>query len=548
MLLALIVSLTIPSSAAAETNAEVSLSLTIPQQKTFVIGDPIKLLWRFTNRTTNAFTFMWEGCCRVNGRVDMQRQGPALIPTGNVRPNHVGVGPGIYNSSCLHCRLERQKADLTVEAAPLGPTTAHMFARPARLAAKGFQEFTSMLANWVLLDEPGDYELTGNYLGVHPKQRPQLLRRGRLWTGITRSAPLTLSLLSPSDYLAERDARSRVRGIDVRLSAPPKAIPFQSATLSVHLTNTSAESQTLHWPGEAELWIVDSEDKRLPESRYAISGKGSPISLGPGDTTTAQLPVKQDLFEGKPFGDYRVFVELKETTNAIRVPSNPTTINWNLDRDMVSQLVTDAAERPAVGLRNPPLKLLRVHLTSIADILAALNPTEAKARALANELTKAAILKQLQPQPGTAKLNLGIYVARGIAFQDPAIRKAFPNEPNPFKQLAAITKLRRHLGWSIAVNLRIDRQASMQLIDSALTELHAQEIKCSTKVFNSTATAFSVVSFPPRGTKATPIKMVDISTQGTPRLSVPGAMSWQEITKLTAPLIAAGRSFEIIRQ
>jgi hypothetical protein len=530
---------------------EVGLRLVVPPQQTYVIGDPIELRWQFENNTTNALAFMWEGCCRVNGRVDMKREGLAPVPSGSIRPNHVGRGPGIYNSGCLHCRLERQKSELTVTAAPQGPATAHMFARPARLDAAGSQEFNSALANWVLLEEPGDYLLTGNYLGVHPKQRPQLLRRGRLWTGITKSPVIRLSLLSPADYLSEREARSRLRGVGIALSAPAKIEPFASGKLAIRLTNHTPSDISLHWPGDAELWITDGKGKRVPSSRYAITDFGHSITLPGNSGQTLDLPVNHEWFTGQPFGDYGLFVELKESTNHIRVPSNRAQLRWDLDTRAVARLLTQAGDQPAIGHRNPPLKLLRIHLTDLAPVIPLVDTSSfsAKARQLTADLRVASVLKRLQPQPGTATLNLGINHDRPAAFQAPALLRAFPEMPDPFQQLARVIALRRHLGWNVEVNLRINRQASMQSIGEAVVQLQGQGIKPTTKVFNSTATAFSKITFPP-----TPVDAVEISTanlkatSGYPTLAVPPTMSWSEVLGRVAPLVEAGRGFEIVRR
>ena len=49
--------------------AEVELRLAIPEAPFHVIGDPVPLRWEFVNRGDQRLAFMWEGCCRLNGRV-----------------------------------------------------------------------------------------------------------------------------------------------------------------------------------------------------------------------------------------------------------------------------------------------------------------------------------------------------------------------------------------------------------------------------------------------------------------------------------------------
>ena len=49
--------------------AQVELRLAIPEAPFHVIGDPVPLRWEFVNRSDQQLAFMWEGCCRLNGRV-----------------------------------------------------------------------------------------------------------------------------------------------------------------------------------------------------------------------------------------------------------------------------------------------------------------------------------------------------------------------------------------------------------------------------------------------------------------------------------------------
>lgn len=529
---------------------EVALELTIPKQKTYVIGDRIELNWNFTNQTTNALAFMWEGCCRVNGRVEMKRLGTPPAPKTRVRPSHTGVGPGIYSAGCLHCRLARQRSELNVPAAPQGPATAHMFARAASLPGNGQQSFNSLLANWVLLEESGDYRLTGNYLGVHPKQRPQLLRRGRLWTGITKSPAIEVSLLSVKDYLAEREARVRVRGVRIELRAPGRIVPFESAKLQVRLVNHGDQPQSLVWPGSADMWIVNDKGVRLEASRYAVRDYGKNVDLPPKTPVALELAFDHEFFEGQPFGNYQVFVELKEGTNTIRVPSNAVDVEWNLDAQLVRDLLTAAADRPAVGQRNPQLKLLRVHLAELAAPLAAMNTSgmSAKARELTQSLRLASQLKKIQPRPGTATLNLGVNADGSAKFQEPAIHDAFGNQTDPFQQLDGVVAVRRHLGWTLAVNLRIARPAPLASLPPVLAALAKHQIRPTTKIFNATATAFSKVSFRAQADSAIDLAQIEDWTQVPthPTLAVGRDWTWRRLIDRAQPLVDQGRSFELV--
>ena len=540
--------LSLSSAQAAE--QEVALELSIPTQKTYVIGDRIELDWNFTNRTTNALAFMWEGCCRVNGRVEMKRLGTPSVPKGRVRPSHTGVGPGIYSSGCLHCRLAKQRSELEVKTAPQGPATAHMFAKAASLPATGQQSFNSFLANWVLLEESGDYQLTGNYLGVHPKQRPQMLRRGRLWTGITKSPAIDLSLLSVTDYLAEREARARVRGIEIGLFAPPHILPFRTNQLFIAFRNQGSQTASITFPGDIDIWIVNDKGVRLESSRYLIKEYGRQLVLTPQKPVIAKFALDHDIWAGRPFGNYKVFVELKESTNSIRVPSNPVGTEWKLDQKLVRELVIASANRPVTGRRNPQLKLLRQHLADLMEPLSQLasDGMGDKARELIKSLRLASRLKKIQPQPGTATLNLGVN-AQGVAsFQEPAIRQALSDLKSPFQQLDQIVAVRRHLGWTLAVNLRVNRQARLSALAPVLVSLAKHQLKPTAKIFNSTATAFSTVSFGTQTNGATDISQIkDWSTLPThPTLAAAANWTWQQLIDRTKPLIDKGRSFELV--
>src|SRR5690606_36419706 len=55
----------------ASAAGDVRLELEIPERHTHVIGDGTPLIWEFTNLTGQPLGFMWEGCCRMNGTLDV---------------------------------------------------------------------------------------------------------------------------------------------------------------------------------------------------------------------------------------------------------------------------------------------------------------------------------------------------------------------------------------------------------------------------------------------------------------------------------------------
>ena len=107
--------------------AEVELRLAIPEAPFHVIGDPVPLRWEFVNRGDQRLVFMWEGCCRLNGRVTAS-----------------------LGQLTLH-------SDPATSAAQL---TAHLFARAARLLPGKAAIFETNLGDWLNIDRSGEYKLT----------------------------------------------------------------------------------------------------------------------------------------------------------------------------------------------------------------------------------------------------------------------------------------------------------------------------------------------------------------------------------------------------
>ena len=485
-----------------DTNQPVRVEISIPAAQTFVIGDPTPLVWRFTNTATQALAFMWEGCCRNNGKIEMKRLGPP--PPVAVPLAHNGPGPGIYSPKCDHCKQTRQLGEITVESTAAAPVPAHQFARAVRLAPGATQEFSTRLADWVKAEFTGDYRLRAQYLGVQPKQRPQMPRGAALWSGRTASSELDLSLLSVRDYLAERDARAAARQVRLELSGPARLVPFQPAPLKLKLTNSGRAEQRLDWPACLDLWLVATNGVRVSLLTEPSLGATETVVLPAGGSVEREVPFSHELFVGEPFGTYQVFVDLRETTNALRVPSNPITVVWQLDRDAVSQLVRDAAEKPITGARNEPLKLLRLYLGEITPVLrpldtTALSPAAAK---LAAELSTAAALKPLLPRPGRVDLSLRVSADGRHAFTDAALVAAFAGRTRSVaEQFGEVIALRRHLGWDVGASLKPEPDTSLRHVATALaaiTPLHANlDALPSATVFNADSTAFSSLTFPP---------------------------------------------------
>jgi len=484
------------------TNEPIRVEISIPPAQTHVIGDPTPLVWRFTNTSTQALAFMWEGCCRNNGKVEMRRQGPPPPVTGIVPP-HIGPGSGIYSPKCDHCRQTRKLGELTVESTVAGPAQAHQFARAVRLAPGATQEFSTRLADWVKAEFTGDYRLHAQYLGVQPKQRPQMPRGVALWNGRTASTELELSLLSVADYLAERAARAGARQLRLELAGPARLIPFQPAPLKLRLTNPSRAEQRLDWPACLDLWLVATNGARVVPFTEPDLGPAETLRIPAGGSVEREVLFSHELFVGEPFGAYQVFVDLRETSGSLRVPSNLIPVTWQLDRELVTRLVREAADKPLTGARNEPLKLLRLYLGELTAPLravdpAALSPAAAK---LTADLRTAAALKPLSPKPGRVDLSLRVWPDGKFEFNDAALVAAFAGRPlPPAAQFGEVIAVRRHLGWDVAASLKPEPATPLRHVATALAALvplHANlDNAPSTTLFNADSTAFSGVTFP----------------------------------------------------
>src|SRR5690606_1313859 len=124
--------------------------------------------WKFTNRSGTPLGFMWEGCCRLNGKLEVTTREGSIATT------------------------------------PQGTALAHMFARADRLDPGVPKEYETLVSDWVELPGTGTYALRGTYRGVLPTQVPQVPRGLGLWRDAATSEPVQLAVLSVGDYLAQR--------------------------------------------------------------------------------------------------------------------------------------------------------------------------------------------------------------------------------------------------------------------------------------------------------------------------------------------------------
>ncbi|HAV64094.1 MAG TPA: hypothetical protein DCY13_17225, partial [Verrucomicrobiales bacterium] len=178
---------TVGQPAKAEPHVEASLH--VPPAEAYVLGDEVPLLWRFTNRSSDPLAMLWEGCCRLNGKLDVRA------------------------------------ADESLEVLPPGASTFHTYSKAETLPPDQTVEFQSRLADWVSLPRGGEFELAGRYTGVLPIQTPQVPDGVALWRGTATAAPTQIQLLDVADYLAQRPGREQRRQLALRLPPPAGGAP-----------------------------------------------------------------------------------------------------------------------------------------------------------------------------------------------------------------------------------------------------------------------------------------------------------------------------------
>ena len=414
---------------------EVELRLRVAAAETHVIGDAIPLGWEFENQTAQALGFMWEGCCRLNGKLEVRAVG--------------GEVPGL----------------------PVGQALAHMFAKADRLEPGVPKTYDTKVGDWVVLPGTGIYELRGTYRGVLPTQYPQVPRGLALWRTAAVSEPIRLEVLGVDDYLKQREERVGRRGMRVTLSGPDRLPPLEPITYRVVFENSSRVDQQVRWPDDEALWVIDGAGRRVAPSAV-IAGATEPMVVPAGGRVEREFALSSDRFEGESLGDYRVFVDLADGgSGRPRVPSNVLPLRWWLEAGQVRELVENAARGAGTGARNAPLKLLRVYLEPLAATLASMDRgTLSPAGAgLAERLAFAGRLKRLQPKPGPVELRVEVAEDGGLAWGTEGVSEAAHREVA--RGLQEILDVRRHLGWEVTVGLEPAEGATLGGIATVARQL-----------------------------------------------------------------------------
>ncbi len=401
--------------------AEVALRLRIPAAETWVIGDAIPLNWQFQNQSTQALGFMWEGCCRLNGKLEVRR------------------------------------ADEALAMAPPGQALAHMFAKADRLDPGVPKEYDTRVGDWVVLPGTGTYQLRGTYRGVLPFQQPQVQRGLALWRDAALSAPVSLTVLGVEDYLGQRSERERRRGLRLTLEGPPRLPALEPAGFRLLLENLSDQVQQLTWPDDESLWVLDDRGERVALAAV-IPGAPGLLEIPARGRVERAFTLSSDPFEGEVLGDYRLFVDLASPSpDRPRVPSTVHRLAWRLTPVQVGELVVAASRGAGTGARNAPLKLLRVYLGELGPVLEGLDRAALPGEALPlrNRLVLASRLKPVAPKPGTVELVLEVPAGGPTRWSDPRVAAVVGGGVGSSgSRWLEVLAVRRHLGWEIGVALQ----------------------------------------------------------------------------------------------
>jgi hypothetical protein len=396
--------------------AEVELRLAIPEAPFHVIGDPVPLRWEFMNRGDQRLAFMWEGCCRLNGRVTAS-----------------------LGQLTLHSDPATSVAQLT----------AHRFARAVRLLPGKAVIFETNLGDWLNIDRSGEYKLTARYTGLLDNQQPQIGRGWQLWKDSATAKPIRAKLLTPIDYIARRNQGE----ITLRLDGPDRLLPIDPTILELKLLNLSETPRTIHWPSDFALWFLDATGGRSPLAPTSIRTTPEKLVLAKGKPLAKRIEIAPGSFDGRSLEQYRLFIDFK--TAESRSPSNAAPLDWRLDAADLQQLIRLASDGAKIGRRNRPLKLMRLHLGELGLALGQVPASSLKEKGekLLKELQLAAALKPVSKKPGLVTVKLWITNDGSIQFADEALAQAFQGEKPITDQLDDLLNIRKHLGWTVAIQI-----------------------------------------------------------------------------------------------
>ncbi len=414
--------LVVGASALAAEGPEVTATIEVQPAEVYVLGDDIPLIWNFTNQSTNSLAMLWEGCCRLNGKLS--------VTTGG-QP---------------------------VEILPPGASTFHTYSKAETLPPGQPMKFSSLLADWVRLPTGGEFELGGQYTGVLPNQTPQIPAGTELWRGTARATSARLEVLDVDDYLGQRPARSQARGLEVQLTGPNRLPPLEAVTFTATFKNLTDAPLTLDWPGTFQLWLVDERGWRLTQAIKFLPVAAEKLALPPRGELRREFQLSSADLNGEPFGSLQLFLDLGAGADgARRVPSTDLEVAWELNPADTVALLNAAAGGSSAGMRNPPLKLLRQYLAALLPQLRELRAEELdgdRARQLRDQLVLAGCVLPLAPKPGAVFLPLERNATGAWSVALPGSGCESITGLEAAAQIERIAGVRRHLGWDLTAEVK----------------------------------------------------------------------------------------------
>jgi hypothetical protein len=129
------------------------------------------------------------------------------------------------------------------------------------------------------------------------------------------------------------------------------------------------------------------------------------------------------------------------------------------------------------GRRNRPLKLMRLHLGELGQALGQVPASDLKEKSkkLLKELQLAAALKPVSKKPGLVTVKLRITNDGSIQFANEALGQAFQGEKPITDQLNDLLNIRKHLGWTVAIQIQPYATTANKHVDAAFEKLKPLE-------------------------------------------------------------------------
>ena len=120
---------------------------------------------------------------------------------------------------------------------------------------------------------------------------------------------------------------------------------------------------------------------------------------------------------------------------------------------------------------------MRLHLGELRQTLGQVPASDLneKGKKLLKELQLAAALKPFSKKPGLVTVKLRINNDGSIQFADEALAKAFQGKKTIADQLHDLLNIRKHLGWSVAIQLHPYATTAKKHVAAAFEKLRPLE-------------------------------------------------------------------------